>query len=162
MKHKFNISSIGWSRYAVEAGKIWGTLPYPLLTIHPANETFIFYGSAFNLMNFYEFISDQYISVYYTHHFDGLFFDKVPFLRKLKWRTVVQGRAVSGSLTDDNKSYSEFPPFSGEVIKPYTEAGVGIENIFKFIRVDGIWRFSYLDNPNISRFRIFISMQFAL
>ena len=69
----FNIKGLGWSRYIITAGKIWGTLPYPLLEIHGGNETYTFDELAFNRMNYYEFISDQYFSAYYTHHFDGFF-----------------------------------------------------------------------------------------
>ncbi len=157
----FNVANIGWSKYIVEVGKIWGVLPYPFLKIHEGNETFFYYPEASNMMNYYEFISDTYAQAYYTHHFDGLFFNKVPFLRKLKWREVIQGRAVWGSLTDANKNYSVFPSNSGEVSKPYFEAGFAVENIFKVGRIDAIWRLSHLDNPNADRFRIFFSFNFA-
>ena len=60
----FNFSTIGWSKYMIEAGKIWGTLPYPLLKIHDGNQTFLFDEYASNLMNYYEFVSDQYLTFY--------------------------------------------------------------------------------------------------
>ena len=82
-------------------------------------------------------------------------------MRKLKWREVVHGRAVWGSLSDANKTYSVLPEGSGDVTKPYFEAGVGIENIFKVGRIDAIWRLSHLDSPGVDRFRIFISFQFS-
>jgi hypothetical protein len=161
----FNFSTIGWSKYLIEAGKIWGTLPYPLLKIHEGNQTFLFDEYASNLMNYYEFVSDLYISAYYTHHFDGLLFNHIPLFRKLKWREVVHLRGVYGTLTDQNSSYSAFPgqlrPFGS---KPYWEAGVGIENILKFIRVDAIWRMSHLDdfpNQKASQFGVFLSMNFT-
>ncbi len=161
VKQWFNVFNIGWSKYILETGKIWGTLPYPFLKIHEGNETFFFYPEAGNMVNYYEFISDAYVSMYYTHHFDGLFLNRIPLMRKLKWREVVHGRAVYGTLTDANTAYSEFPDNSSELGKPYYEAGVGIENIFKVGRIDAIWRLSHLDKPDADRFRIFISFQFS-
>jgi hypothetical protein len=160
VRHWFNIMSLGWSKYAVETGKIWGSLPYPLLKIHPGNETYWYDESAFNLMNYYEFVSDQYISFYYTHHFVGFFLNKVPLMRKLKWREVAQVKGVIGNVTKRNLEYSSLPPGTFTTGKPYFEAGLGIENIFRFIRVDAIWRLSYYDHPDITKFGVMVSMQF--
>jgi len=160
INHWFNVFNIGWSKYIFETGKFWGKLTYPLLKVHAGNETFFFYPEAGNLMNYYEFISDTYATLYYTHHFDGLFLNRIPLMRKLKWREVIHARAVWGSLTDENKQYSVFPDDSGEVTNPYFEAGVGIENIFRVGRIDAIWRLSHMDNPGAKRFGIFISYQF--
>lgn len=161
----FNFSTIGWSKYLIEAGKVWGILPYPLLKLHEGNQTFLFDEYASNLMNYYEFISDQYLTVFYTHHFDGLLFNHIPLLRKLKWREVVHLRCVYGTLKDQNKSYSAFPDQLRSLgQKPYWEAGIGIENIFRIIRIDAVWRMSHLhdlQNPNVSKFGIFGSLYFT-
>jgi hypothetical protein len=161
IRHWFNIGSIGWSKYIFETGKIWGKLPYPFLKIHEGNETFFYYPESGNMINYYEFISDTYASLYYTHHFDGLFLNHIPLMRKLKWREVVTGRAIWGTLSEANKNYSVFPVNSGSLDKPYYEAGMAIENIFKVFRIDAIWRLSHLDSPNVDRFRIFVSAQFS-
>jgi hypothetical protein len=161
----FNFATIGWSKYIVEGGKIWGTLPYNLLRIHDGNQTFLFDEYASNLMNYYEFVSDQWFSFYYTHHFDGLLFNHIPLLRKLKWREVAHIRAVYGTLTDQNKLYSQFPDqLRSFGWKPYWEAGAGIENIFTFIRIDAIWRLTHLnDIPTVrtSPFSVFVSLNFT-
>lgn len=157
----YNIGSFGWSKYMLEAGKIWGTLPYPLLKMHSGNETFSFDPYAFNTMNYYEFVSDQYVTLYYTHHFDGFFLNHIPLMRKLKWREVALIKGAVGSLTEANKNYSDFPePLSG-LTKPYFEGAVGIENIFKIFRIDAFWRLSYLDNPDIRKFGFLASFQFS-
>lgn len=161
IKHWFNVMNIGWSKYIIETGKIWGTLPFPLLTLHPGNESFIFDEYAFNLMNFFEFISDQYVSVYYTHHFDGFFLNHIPLMRKLKWREVGFVKGVIGNMSTQNKEYNELPSISHTLEKPYLEAGVGIENIFKVFRIDGIWRLSHYDNQEVKKFAIFGSFYFA-
>jgi hypothetical protein len=156
----FNVASFGWTKYILDAGKVFGKLPYPLLVLHPGNETFIFDEQAFNLVNYYEFISDQYVSLYATHHFDGFFLNKIPLLRKLKWREVVFAKGLIGSITKENVGYSVFPTVSHFVNKPYFEAGLGIENIFKIVRIDAVWRLSHLDNSNTHPFGAFISLHF--
>lgn len=156
----FNVGTIGWSKYIVESGQVFGTLPFPLLVLHPGNETFVFDEYAFNLMNYYEFISDRYLSIYYTHHFDGLFFNRVPFFRKLKWREVVFAKGLVGSISDENLQLNKLPDVTYMLDKPYFEAGVGVENIFKVLRIDGVWRLSHRDNPNASNFAVFMSLHF--
>lgn len=161
IKQWFNVFNIGWSKYMIETGKIWGTLPFPLLHLHPGNETFLFDEYAFNLMNYFEFVSDEYVSLYYTHHFDGFFLNRIPLMRKLKWREVGFFKGVIGTLSQENKDYNELPLITHTLEKPYMEAGVGIENIFKIIRVDGIWRLSHLENENVNRFALFLSLYFT-
>jgi hypothetical protein len=161
----FHFASIGWSKYIVEAGKIWETLPYPLLKIHDGNQTFFYDDNSSNLMNYYEFVSDTWISASYTHHFSGLLFNKIPLIRKLKWREVAHVRAVYGTLTSKNAAYSAFPvPLRSFEQHPYYEAGAGIENIFKVVRVDAVWRMSHLNdegNSYVSKFGLFVSLFFS-
>lgn len=160
IKHWFNVGALGWSKYQIEGGRIWGRLPYPLLKIQAGNETYWFDESAFNLMNYYEFVSDKYISGYYTHHFSGLFLNRIPLMRKLKWREVVFVKGVIGSVDKNNMKYAAFPSDVHSLDKPYVEMGVGVENIFKFLRFDGIWRLSHLENEGATPFGLRISMVF--
>jgi hypothetical protein len=157
----FNVGTIGWSKYIIEAGKIWGTLPYSLLKLHEGNETYSFDQRAANTMNYYEFVSDEYISLFYTHHFDGLLFNKIPLLKKLHWREVIHGRCIMGSMSKANKEYNILPEHTYTLTKPFYEVGVGIENIFTVFRIDALWRLSYLDHPNISKFQLMFSFYFS-
>jgi hypothetical protein len=160
VSHWFNVRNLGWSKYIIESGRIWGKLPYPLLKLHEGNETFFFDEHAFNMMNYFEFVSDKYLTLYYTHHFDGYFFNRIPLFRKLKWREVIFAKALFGSLDEKNRNYSVFPDGLNTLDKPYFETGAGVENIFKVLRVDAIWRLSHLDHPHISKFGLFLSLQF--
>jgi len=160
VSHWFNLFNLGWSKYIIETGRIWGTLPYPLLKLHEGNETYFFDESSFNLMNYYEFVSDKYISASYTHHFDGYFFNRVPLFRKLKWREIAFAKGLIGGMDQKNKEYSVFAGGPYTLDKPYFEAGAGIENILKVLRVDAVWRLSYPDHPNVNKFGIFVSLQF--
>ncbi len=151
----FYLGNFGLFNIRGEAGKIFQALPYPLLFIHPGNNSFVYDKTSFNLMNYYEFVSDQYMSVKAEHHFGGIFFDRIPALRKLKWREVASFSAVSGRLSSKNRHLLASPDvFSDLSEKPYLEASVGIENIFKVLRIDNVWRLSYLNNPDIAKVAI--------
>lgn len=159
---RIRINPIGYFDYVLEYGKVWSPLPYPLLEMHGGNETYIFDMYAYNAMNYYEFVSDEYASATISHHFDGFFLNRIPLMRKLKWREVVGAKALIGRINDKNKSMLIFPENLNALDRgPYFEASTGIENIFKLFRVDAVWRLSYLDNPKSSPFIIKASLQFA-
>lgn len=160
IKQWFNIGAFGWSKYHLEAGKIFGKLPYPLLKLHEGNETWFFDEYSFNIMNYYEFVSDQYVSLTWTHHFDGFFLNRIPLFKRLKWREVAYFKGLIGNIEDRNLQYSEFPANLNKLSKPYFESGVGVENIFNIIRVDAVWRLSHTDNKKASKFGILGSLQF--
>ena len=160
VKDKIRFGPLGYAKFWAEAGRIWGNLPYPLLQLHQGNETFFYDESAFNTMNFFEFVSDEWVSASFTYHADGLFLNKIPVMRKLKWREVATIKGVVGNFDPSNEQYLVRPVETQTLTKPFFEAALGVENIFKFLRVDGLWRLSYLDNPNIVKFGIRAKFQF--
>ncbi|MFI5203994.1 MAG: DUF5686 family protein [Flavobacteriales bacterium] len=150
----FNVGAIGWFKYRIEGGKFFGTLPYPILELHRGNNTYYYDEMAFNLMNLYEFVSDQYVSAYGVHHFQGFFLNHIPLLRRLKWREVASFKAVYGSVTDPNRNELLFPSNLHTLNVPYMEVSVGIENILKVLRVDYVQRLTYLNHPGIAKWGI--------
>jgi hypothetical protein len=157
--HTVDIKPIGYSKYGFGIGKIWGKVPFPFLILHEGNETYALDQEAFNLMNYYEFASDFYQNVYFEHHFQGLFLNKIPVLRKLKWREIVSAKVIHGTIRETNKHIWMFPNSLGELNKPYIEAGFGIENIFKIVRIDAIWRITNRNKEEINTFGIRAKLQ---
>ncbi|MBS1646926.1 MAG: carboxypeptidase-like regulatory domain-containing protein [Bacteroidetes bacterium] len=163
---RFYLSQLGYSDVVFDAGYLVGQVPYPLLDIHHANQTYSYQLQSYNLMNFLEFVSDHYASILIDHHFNGLLFNKMPLFKKLKWREVASCKILYGGVRNENNpahnsDLYRFPiEPNGTPITyvfnqgPYVEASVGIANIFKFLRVDVVKRFSYLDHPNVSSFGI--------
>lgn len=164
-KHAYE-SIFGYADVSLEGIRIFGQVPYPLLTIHNANQTYAYDLQSYNLMNFLEFVSDRSVSLMIDQHFMGFFFNKVPLLKKLKLRETFSFKLLYGSVGDDNNpsihpSLYQYPvesdgtPITYALGKtPYIESSVGIENIFKFIRVDAVKRLNYLDHPGISTWGI--------
>ncbi len=158
---KLETNPIGYLKFRITLGKIYGTLPYPLLKLHEGNETYAYDPLSFNMMNYYEFVSDEYASLFAEQHFQGFFLNRIPLIRRLHWREVVSTNILYGRLSEKNKSVMAFPEGLSGLSTPYYEAGVGIENIFKLFRIDALWRFSYLDHENVSPFGIRASMQIS-
>jgi len=156
---KIRLGIYGTSKYKIEVGRIWGTLPYTYLELHNGNETYFFSDDAYNLMNYYEFASDQYISVFWEHHFEGVFFNKVPLFKKLMLREVVGAKGVYGKLSDKHNSELIIPETTFSLEEPYIEVAVGIENIMTMLRVDAIWRLTHYDNPNVTQFGVRVKLQ---
>ncbi len=151
--HNFNINPIGEFRYIVDAGYYFGTAPYPLLQLHEGNETYAYDDYAFNMMNYYEFVSDKYVSVLAEHHFNGFFLNRIPLFRKLKWREVIAAKGLIGRVSKQNQEEMIFPGNLRGLKEPYIEASVGVENILRLFRVDAMWRLSYLDPlPNAENY----------
>ncbi|MCB9177847.1 MAG: carboxypeptidase-like regulatory domain-containing protein [Flavobacteriales bacterium] len=145
---RWQLGTAGWTRTTIEGGRIFGTLPYPLLVIHSGNETFYLDDASFNTMNFFEFISDRYVQLFAEHHFEGLFFNRIPLLRRLKWREVATFKAVAGDLDQKHSDELLFLPGMYALYNgPFMEASAGIENVLKVLRFDIIWRLRYNDHP---------------
>ena len=161
IQEKLRMRKFGYLMLRVEGGKTFGTLPWVFLETPTANQIVLNDQTAFNLMNYQEFVSDRYASLMVEEHFEGLLFNRLPLIRKLKWREFIFAKMYAGSLSDKNK-FSEFPlpPGVGFLDDPYLEAGFGIENIFRISRVDFTWRVNYNDKPGVYYFIVKPSFQF--
>jgi hypothetical protein len=135
----------------LEGGIVSGRVPFPLLRLHEGNMGIAYDEYSFNLMNFYEFASDHYISFFGEHHFNGLFLNRIPLLRKLKFREVFYAKGVWGSLKDDNRNLLQFPGSLSDVTKPYIEMGIGVENILNFLSINYFRRVTHIHKEGIRK-----------
>lgn len=146
IQHSIPIGVLGRIKYGVNFGYIFGQAGYPFLKVHEGNQSYWLMDNAFNKMNFFEFISDRYVSAFLENHWDGLFFDRIPLIKKAKLRLVTTARAVYGRIDNRHEVEMLLPTFTkrfGDV--PYVEVSMGIENILKLGRVDVFWRLTHLE-----------------
>ncbi len=168
---RFYLSVLGYTDVVAEGGKIFGQVPFPLLYIHRANQTYSYQLGSYNLMNFLEFVSDEYCSINLDHCFNGFLFNKIPLLKKLKWREYISGKILWGRLTelnnpDTHPDLFKFPvdyttPVTFTLHKgPYVEVSAGIGNILKLFRVEFVSRLTYLEQPFVARYGIRVRFKF--
>ena len=168
---RFYNSQFGFADVRLQGQQIFGQVPYPLLNIFSANQTYAYDLYSYNLMNFLEFVSDRSVSLNIDQHFQGYFFNKIPFFSKLKWREVMSFKGIWGDVSSQNNpslhpNLYQYPVANGQPITyalgrtPYIEGSVGIENIFKFVRIDLVHRFTYLDHPDVAPWGIRTLVQF--
>ena len=157
IQYQWSLGPLGHWDWHVFGGKAFEPLPYPLLFIHAGNETIFRNSKAFNTMNFFEFVSDEYVRVSTEYHLDGLLFNKIPLMKRLHFRSVVGANVAFGRYNPDNEQQLLLPPKTYTLNNgPYIEGLVGVENILKLFRLDFTWRFSYLDHPNVNRLSILL------
>jgi hypothetical protein len=149
---------------------VFNTLPYPLLSLHLGNQSSFYSSATYNLMNFGEFVSDHYASLQYRQYLQGLIVNRIPLIKKLNWRLLGTTNIIMGGMRDTNKAVHAFTSSQESGYKavyftdgkPYIEVGYGVENIFRFLRIDFVHRLSYLDNDRVRNFGVFFSAQFQL
>jgi hypothetical protein len=117
------------------------------------------------MMNSYEFISDQYAGFNVEHNIGGGIFNRIPALKKLKFRQFWTAKGVIGSLSNANQALNLNGAFPFRTLKgdPYLELGTGVSNIFQVFRIDFDWRVSPASEPNeplYKHFGVFGSVRF--
>lgn len=161
------LSSFGHLDTQFKAGKVWNKAPFPLLALPNTNQSVTIQPEAFHLMRALEFVTDQYVSLNVTYYMKGLLLNRIPGIRWFKFREVLSFNGIYGSLSHKNNPARNsrlflFPEGTmGLGSTPYMEASVGLENIFKILRIDYYRRLSYLNNPDIKKDGIRIALRFS-
>ncbi|MCC6186768.1 MAG: carboxypeptidase-like regulatory domain-containing protein [Chitinophagaceae bacterium] len=173
VQKRIYLSQLGYLDVTLEGGVVLGKVPFPLLDIHRANQSYSYQLQSYNLMNFLEFVSDHYASVQIDQTFNGFLFNKIPLIKKLKFREFASVKVLYGGLRPENtpngsdSSLLSLPTDANGNLStftlqkdPYIEGSVGIGNILKFFRIDVVRRFTYIDNPNVANTGIRVRFKF--
>lgn len=161
-------SSWGKVDISLKGGAEWNTVPFPLLILPEANLSYITQRETFCLINNMEFLNDRFASLSLSYDMNGKLFNRIPLLKKLKWREMIRFRTLWGTLTDKNNPFKSnnpdlflFPMRDGQYTShvmdpkiPYMEASIGVYNIFKLLHVEYVHRLTYRDNPGINKWGI--------
>ena len=173
---RFWLGSWGKIDTYLQGGVQWNRVPFPLLIMPAANLSYIMEDHTFNLINNMEFLNDRYASLMFSWDLNGKIFNRIPLLRKLKWREYIGCNVLWGTLSDKNNPFlpqnannSQLFYFPGhfnpdgtfEYLStimdrktPYVEVIAGIHNIFKVFHVEYVRRLTYLDRPGTDKWGI--------
>ena len=165
IRKRFWFGSWGKLDVTARAGAQWNTVPFPLLNLPMANLSYITQNNeSFNLIDNMEFLNDRYASLALSYDMNGKLFNRIPLIKKLKWREMFRIRGMWGTLTDKNNPYKSsnsdlflFPMRDGMPTShvmghtPYVEASVGIYNIFKLLHIEYVRRLTYTDIPGVKK-----------
>ena len=170
---RFWMKSWGKIDCYLKGGIQWNQVPYPLLIMPETNLSYIIQDETFELIDNMEFLNDRFASLYISWDFNGKIFNRIPLLKKLKWREYIGFRCLWGGLSDKNNPFLEQNAQSDILMmfpegchvmdskKPYYELSVGIHNIFKLIHVEYVRRLNYhYDNTHKDGIRFMVRMTF--
>ena len=157
------LNSWGKIDILAKGGIQWNKVPFPLLIMPAANLSYIISDETFNMINNMEFLNDRYASLDVSWDLNGKIFNRIPLLKKLKWREWLGIKCLWGTLTDKNNptlaanagdgTLMEFP--EGSYImdnkRPYIELIAGIHNIFKIIHIQYVHRLNYNHLPTATK-----------
>lgn len=171
---RFWMKSWGKIDMHLKGGIQWNKVPYPLLIIPAANLSYIAQDGTFNLINNMEFLNDRYASLDVSWDLNGKIFNRIPLLKKLKWREYLGMKTLWGDLSDkNNPALSEnamdetlmmFPhgSFVMDPKRPYVELVAGVHNIFKILHIEYVRRLNYTSLPTAHKHgvRLMVRMTF--
>ncbi|RSK50761.1 DUF5686 and carboxypeptidase-like regulatory domain-containing protein [Hymenobacter rigui] len=177
--HKLNLlidqslrlGQLGRLDYRLDAGYIPSTVPYPVLKTHLGNQSPFYNAGAFNLMRYFEFVSDRYVALRVENQFDGFLLNSLPAIKQLNWRLVATSNVLWGGVSQANRRIipqedpvngGPLPAFRSLGRLPYAEIGYGVENILRVARVDFLHRLTYRNSPGARTFGVKVSLQFKL
>ncbi len=159
------LGSFGYLDFHAVGQAQWNKVPFPMLILPPVNLSYFESESSVSLMRDWEFLNDRQVFASLSWDMNGKLLNRIPLIKKLKWREYFAVKGVWGNLTDKNNPYLEKNQGDTELFKfpskshvmnntPYWECVAGVHNIFKFFAVEYVRRLTYLNNEDISKWGI--------
>lgn len=168
VRQNVNLGMAGELDYRMQAGLVFGKVPYPLLHHFAGNQTHSFDPDRFSLMNTFQYAADQYISLHAHWNGKGILFNLIPGLRYARLRELLVLKVAYGGYRNDHESILEFPmnqmqnyPLLSALNIPYVEVGAGIGNILRVGELYGVFRLTHRNDPSpwwAIRFRLHVGM----
>jgi hypothetical protein len=162
------LSSFGHIDLVGKIGRIWDKAPFPLLYSPVTNQSFFIQPETFMMMRAMEFVADEYAALHATYFLKGWILNRIPLINRLKLREVASLNVVYGNLSDKNNpaiSPTDLFRIPDETRmfghSPYLEVSVGLDNIFRIVRLDYIYRLNYRNAPNISKSGFRMAFRFS-
>lgn len=172
---RFWLSSWGRVNATLKAGVVWDKVPFPFLSFPATNQSYIIQLNHFHLINNMEFLNDRYASLDLTAELNGVLLNRIPLIKRLKWREVFGVNILYGGLSDRNNPDARpldadlflFPRRDGRTTSfvmdpdvPYIEYHVGLHNVFKILRIEYFRRLTYLHQPDVNKHGVRMALQF--
>ena len=159
------LGSFGYLDFHAVGQAQWNKVPFPMLILPPVNLSYFESEASVSLMRDWEFLNDRQVFASLSWDMNGKLLNRIPLIKKLKWREYFAVKGVWGNLTDKNNPYLEKNQGDTELFKfpskshvmnntPYWECVAGVHNIFKFFAVEYVRRLTYLNNEDISKWGI--------
>jgi hypothetical protein len=168
LRHNVNLGMAGELDYRLQAGVVFGKVPYPLLHHFAGNQTHTFDPDRFSLMNTYQYAADQYIALHAHWNGKGVLFNMIPGVRYARLRELLVLKVAYGGQRNNHQEVLAYPTINQENYQmlsslnvPYVEVGAGIGNILRIGEVYGVFRVTHLNDPTpwwAIRFRIKLGM----
>ncbi|MBQ7540571.1 MAG: carboxypeptidase-like regulatory domain-containing protein [Bacteroidaceae bacterium] len=171
---RFWVGSWGKIDTYLEGSVQWNTVPYPFLIAPSANQSYFIESGAFSMIRTMEFLSDRQVQAFFAWDMSGKLFNRIPLIRRLKWREHLGVNALWGHLTEKNNPFihnqsdmlfyfpgqwqadGTFHTYSHiiDYSKPYVEVFFGVHNVFKVLQIDVFRRLNYLEIPETKKWGV--------
>jgi len=170
---RFFLNPFGFADVTLAGGKIWGTLPYLLLEVPDVYRNESWHDIEYSMMQSAEFVADRYVRFAIEQQLQGFVLNKLPLVKKLKLREILGARMFYGSLSPANNPYtgSGVVRFDTDrdgrtmthVLRktPYWEGTIGLDNVFRALKVEYIRRLNYLDLPQAEKYRFWVTLNLS-
>ncbi|MBR1808941.1 MAG: carboxypeptidase-like regulatory domain-containing protein [Paludibacteraceae bacterium] len=146
LQQTVSLGMMGRLDYALQAGMVFGEVPYPLLEHFVGNQSYTYDPYRFTLMNSYQYAADRFVYAHVHWNMQGVLFNRIPFIQRLHLRELVEAKIAYGTLSSKHREVVEFPDGMGQMRVPYAEAGIGIGNILRVADVYAVFRLSDFKN----------------
>jgi len=160
LKQRVRLDMGQWN-YLIEAGRLLGTVPYPLLNFPEGSQIASYSLYKFNLMNHMEYATDKFIHLHTDFTLNGILLNQIPLIKHLNLREFASFNMAYGTLSDAHRRLLDYPEFMQAMKKPYMEVGVGLTNILHILSVQSVWRLTDNDKPGVERWEILTSIGFS-